>query len=55
VFFACLGEHFVRFSVVEGNPPGDFLAYLISTFSWHRFIAVSLWILVLFLIYVTAS
>jgi len=25
------------------------------SFSWHRFIAISLWILVLFLIYVTAS
>jgi len=28
---------------------------LITTFSWHRFAAVSLWIFVLFLIYVTAS
>jgi len=28
---------------------------LITTFSWHRFSAVSLWIIVLFLIYVTAS
>ncbi len=26
-----------------------------TTFSWHRFSAVSLWIFVLFLIYVTAS
>ena len=31
------------------------MAYLISGFSWHRFIAISLWIFVLFLIYVTAS
>jgi hypothetical protein len=28
---------------------------LITTFSWHRFLAISLWILVLFLIYVTAT
>src|SRR5262249_50844333 len=28
---------------------------LITSFSWHRFVAISLWILVLFLIYVTAS
>ena len=28
---------------------------MITTFSWHRFSAISLWILVLFLIYVTAS
>jgi len=55
VFFARLAERFVHFSVVEGNRPGDFAAYLVSSFSWHRFIAISLWILVLFLIYVTAS
>jgi hypothetical protein len=55
VFFARLAERFVHFSVVDGNPPGDFVEHLIDTFSWHRFIAISLWILVLFLIYVTAS
>src|SRR5690242_1726438 len=49
VFFARLAERFVHFSVVEDNRPGDFAAYLISTFSWHRFTAISLWILVLFL------
>jgi hypothetical protein len=54
VFFARLLERFVHFAL-EGNPPGDFIAYLITTFSWHRFSAISLWILVLFLIYVTAS
>jgi hypothetical protein len=54
VFFARLLERFVHF-VLDGNPPGDFVAYLITTFSWHRFSAISLWILVLFLIYVTAS
>ena len=26
-----------------------------TTFSWHRFVAISLWVCVLFLIYVTAS
>jgi hypothetical protein len=54
VFFARLAERFVHFSILEGNPPGDFVEYLISSFSWHRFVAISLWILVLFLIYVTA-
>jgi hypothetical protein len=54
VFFARLLERFVHFAL-EGNPPGDFFPYLITTFSWHRFSAISLWILVLFLIYVTAS
>ena len=55
VFIARLLERFVHFSVREGNPPGDFIPYLITTFSWHRFLAISLWILVLFLIYVTAT
>jgi hypothetical protein len=54
VFFARLAERFVHF-LVEGNRPGDFAAYLMYSFSWHRFIAISLWIFVLFLIYVTAS
>jgi hypothetical protein len=42
----------VHFSL-DGNPPSDFLLYLVTTFSWRRFSALSLWILVLFLIYVT--
>ncbi len=54
VFFARLLERFVHFSIIERNPPADFFPYLITTFSWHRFIAISLWVLVLFLIYVTA-
>jgi hypothetical protein len=54
VFFARLLERFVHFSL-EGNPPGDFIPYLITTFSWHRFSAISLWIFALFLIYVTAT
>jgi hypothetical protein len=54
VFFARLLERFVHFSL-EGNPPADFLPYLATTFSWHRFCAISLWIFVLFLIYVTVS
>jgi hypothetical protein len=45
----------VHFSIIERNPPGDFFPYLITTFSWHRVSAISLWILVLFLIYVIAS
>ncbi len=55
VFFARLLERFVHFSVLEHKPPGDFIPFLITIFSWHRFVAVSLWIFVLFLIYVTAS
>ncbi|HKM68513.1 MAG TPA: hypothetical protein VJX94_00255 [Stellaceae bacterium] len=55
VFFARLLERFVHFSIIEHNHPGDFFPYLITTFSWHRFSAISLWLLVLFLIYVTVS
>jgi hypothetical protein len=54
VFFARVVERFVHFSI-EGNSPADFIPYLETTFSWHRFSAISLWIFVLFLIYVTAS
>jgi hypothetical protein len=54
VFFARLLERFVHF-VLEGNGPGGFGSYLITTFSWHRFLAISLWLFVLFLIYVTVS
>ena len=51
VFFARLAERFVHFSVVEGNRSGDFAAYQVFSCSWHRFIAISLWILMLLLIY----
>src|SRR5262249_11506740 len=44
VFFARLLERFVHF-LFDGNMPGDFPAYLVTIFSWHRFSAISLWIL----------
>ena len=55
VFIARLMERFLHFTLGDGGHPADFFPYLITSFSWSRFIAVSLWILVLFLIYVTAS
>ena len=55
VFVARLLEHFIRFWLVEHHPIGAFFPHLIATFSWDRFIAIQLWIFVLFLIYVTAS
>src|SRR5262245_55620880 len=55
VFFMRIAERFVHFSIVDGNHPADFPEHLISSFQWHRFIAISLWIFALFLIYVTAS
>jgi len=54
VFFARLLERLVHF-LLEGNAPRDFGSYLITTFSWHRFLAISLWLFVLFLFYVTVS
>ena len=54
-FITRLVERFLHFSVVDGNRPADFGTYLISGFSWQRFSAISLSILMLFLIYVTAS
>jgi len=47
-------ERLVHFSMVEGGPLREFPSYMISTFSWRRFIATSIWIFVLFLIYLTA-
>jgi hypothetical protein len=54
LFLARLLERFVHYSVIQRNPRGDFPAYLMTTFFWHRFVAINLWIMVLFLIYVTA-
>jgi hypothetical protein len=54
VFFVRLLERFVHF-LLQGNAPADFGSYLITTFSWHRFLAISLWLFALFLIYVTVS
>jgi hypothetical protein len=57
VSVARLLEHFIRFWLVEHNPVGggSFVRHIAATFSWHRFAAIQIWILVLFLVYVTAS
>ncbi len=55
VFVARVLEHFVRFWLVEHNPVSGFLPHMAATFSWHRFAAIQIWILVLFLIYVAGS
>jgi hypothetical protein len=55
VFLVRLLERFVHFTVIEHNRPRGFLSYAMSTFSWDRFLAINLWICILFLIYVTAS
>jgi hypothetical protein len=48
VFVARLLEDFIRFWLIEHHPIGEFLPHMIATFSWHRFAAIQLWILVLF-------
>lgn len=55
VLVARLLEHFIKFWLVEHHPASGFLPHMVATFSWDRFIAIQLWILVLFLVYVTAS
>jgi hypothetical protein len=55
VFIARLLEHWIKFSLAEHRWFGAFLPHEIATFSWHRFVAIQLWIFVLFLIYVTAT
>ena len=55
VFIARLLERFIHFAILESNSPLDFGAHLITTFSWRRFLAISLWLFMLFLIYITAS
>jgi hypothetical protein len=55
VFIVRLLEHWIRYRLSAEYSLGGFVPHAIATFSWDRFIAVQLWILVLFLIYVTAS
>jgi hypothetical protein len=55
VFVARLLEHWIRYWIVEHHPLGTFLPHMVATFDWHRFIAIQLWIFVLFLIYETAT
>jgi len=55
VAVARLLEHWIRFWLVEHHPLGTFLPHMVATFDWHRFIAIQVWILVLFLIYETAT
>jgi hypothetical protein len=38
VFFARLIERFVHFSLIDGHAPGEFGAYLVTSFSWSRFV-----------------
>lgn len=56
VMVARLVEAFVHY-LIEGGAigQGQFIAHQMSSFSWHQFIAVQLWVFVLFLVYVTGN
>ena len=52
VFIVRVAEGFVHF-VLDGGSPAAFLPHLGEIFSWPRFFLVQVWLMVLFLIYVT--
>jgi len=45
-------ESYVHF-LGDGGASADFLSYLVGKFSWPHFLLVQVWLMVLFLIYVT--
>ena len=55
VFIVRLLEHWIRYRFGGDYVFGGFVPHVVANFSWDRFIAIQLWIFVLFLIYVTAS
>lgn len=54
VFAFRLIEAFLHYVFEHGHAAG-FGEHMIGVFSWHRFLFVQIWILVLFLVYVTAA
>jgi len=40
--------------LVHGGALGDFPHFLVAQFSWQRFLVIQIWLMVLFLVYVTA-
>jgi hypothetical protein len=55
VFIVRLLEHWIEYLLSSDYVFGGFLKHEIAAFSWDRFMAVQLWILVLFLIYETVT
>jgi hypothetical protein len=54
VFIARLIEHWIKYIFSKDYQFGMFVPNEIAAFSWTRFIAIQLWIFVLFLVYMTA-
>lgn len=55
VFVVRLLEHWIRYRFSGEYVFGGFVPHAVAAFSWDRFMAIQLWILVLFLVYVTVS
>ena len=55
VLIARILEHWIEYLLSKDYVFGGFLKHEMAAFSWDRFVAIQLWIVVLFLIYVTAS
>jgi len=53
VFVFRIAEALFHF-LYEGGALGDFPGFLEAHFSWPRFLAIQIWLMVLFLVYVTA-
>jgi hypothetical protein len=53
VFVFRIAEGLFHF-MYQGGALGDFPSFLVEQFSWPRFLAIQIWLMVLFLIYVTA-
>jgi hypothetical protein len=53
VFIIRIAEELIRF-LVSGGGIADLPAYFVERFSWPQFLAIQVWLMVLFLVYVTA-
>jgi hypothetical protein len=51
-FLVRLADSFVHF-IREGGVPGNFFPFLVEKFSWPHFLSTQVWLMVLFIIYVT--
>jgi hypothetical protein len=54
VFLVRIGEGLLHF-LHEGGALVDFPQHLVDRFSWPRFLTIQVWLMVLFLIYVTIN
>ena len=53
VFVLRIADSLIHF-LLEGRALGDFPDFLLAQFSWPHFLAIQVWLMVLFLVYVTA-